>query len=298
MSESQDKSLAWYLHPNEVVRMMRCKVVDAINPLIDVTPKYGSDIKIGVVITDDASYAHIDLLLHYLKNVNKIDDILIYDDGRNEGLSKLATEYNIDIYSSLKKYKSYAFKGSIHEQNAFYKGLKWAKDKNLDILVRFSSMLIPCCEWVSSFKQLVLDSDGVTFSSYCPKCQLPIRVECIGMNVNAWTNDFTMNYMKFNVENELIVFPEYWIDSMAKQIDGQNFSKKYRKWKDSHYTGQLRSGYVHWYSILGKCRLTKDDRMNDVLWIDYTSKEEYFNKINEVFPNKYRIEDLTKGDNA
>lgn len=296
MNESQDKSLAWYLHPNEVVRMMRSKVIDAINPMIDVTPKYGQDVKIGVVITDDSDIPRIDLLLHYLKNVNKIDSILLYDSGRIENLSKLATAYNAEIYSSLKKYQAHAFRGDIHEQNAFYQGLKWAKENNVDVLVRFNGNLIPCYEWVSSLKQLILDSDGVTFSSYCPKCQFPIRVECIGMNVKAWTNDFTMNYLKFNIDNELVTFPEYWTDSMAKQIDGQNFSKKYRKWRDSHYVGQLRSGYVHWYDILGKCKLTKDDRHEGVLWIDYTTKEEYFNKINEIFPDKYRIEDLTKGD--
>lgn len=289
-----NKSLAWYMHPNEVVRMMRTRVVDTINPMIDTTPNYSKDPSIGVIIFEDASIPCIDLLLNQLKNVNGISSILIYDNYVNDPkmLSKLAKAYDADVFNSVKRYAKQKFRGSIEEQNCIYEGLKWAALHNIDVLIRMSSSFIPCYKWVDDLKNTILESDGITFSSYCNKSLYPIRTEFFVMNTRAWTNEFTMNHMKFNIENELVVFPEFWLDSMSKQIDFQNFSKKYKRWKDSHYIPQTHSGYVQLKSLLGCCEYDDYDRHDSILWSGYSKKEDYFEKIKSVFGDKYTLEDV------
>jgi hypothetical protein len=293
MNSQLEKSMLYYFNRNEIVRLARARLMDSIDPNIDLSPKYGDDIKVGAVIGTYGCIPQIDLQLHWLKE-NGIEDVLVHDDCSNEanGLKKLCDRYEVDFYTTPKNMFHKACVGSIGDQDCFYEGLRWAKRNGIDVLVKFSRRLIACYRWIDDFKKLVKESDGVTFSSYCSKDPFPIRTECFGMNVNAWTNQYTMNHLKATIENEFPTFAEYWMDAMAKQIDDQNFSGKYDAWKKSHHAGQLHSGYVHWYDLLGTCRFNDANRHKDVLWHQFSKDEDYLAKLNEVFPGKYKIEDL------
>lgn len=295
MNNSQ-KSMMYYYHQNEIVRIMRVRLLDSIDNKIDLTPKYNNNIKVGVVIGTYGAIPYIDLQLYYLKNINQIDNILIHDDCSNKQneLKDLAKKYNIDFYSTPFNMFHKSCVGSVGDQNCFYQGLLWGKQKNLDILIKFSRRLIPCYKWIDDFKQLVKDSNGSTFSSYCTQDPFPIRTECFGMNVKSWTNDYTLQKMKYFIDLQFPTFAEYWMDSMAKQIDAQNWSEKYDIWKKNHRIGELYSGYVHWYDLLGTCRFNNFNRHSDVLWHQYSKNEDYLKKLNQIFPGKYKLEDLDK----
>lgn len=290
------KALAWYFHPNEIVRLLRFRQLTPIDPKSDLTPRYGNDIKVGVVLGTYGAAPYIDLQLHYLKNVNGIDNILIHDDcsSDTEGkkLIELSKKYGVNFYSTERNLFHKANVGTIGDQSCFLEGLKWAKAKGLDILVKLSRRLIPCFNWIDSFKSLVKESDGLTFSSFCKTDRFPIRTEAIGMNVNAWTNKYTLDQLEFYVKNEYMLFSEFWFSEMAKQIEYQNFSSKFKDYRDAHFTGALYSGYVHWTELLGEDRRSKDGRNPNTLWHLYSSPQEYFNKAQEVFPNKYTLNDF------
>jgi hypothetical protein len=284
-------SLQWYFHPNETVRLMRTRVFDNINKDIVLSPNYTSDLKIGVVIGTYGATPYVDLGLHYLKNVNEIDKILVHDDcsPEKDKLKKLCDDYGVDFYSTNENMFHKGCIGSIGDQNCFFEGLKWAKENKLDILIKFSRRLIPCYRWVDDFKKLVLKSDGLTFSSYCERDLFPIRTECMAMNVNAWANEHTMNVFEFFINNKFCTFAEFIMDNIAKQLDFQNYSTKYEEYKKSNKTGFTYSGYVHWYDLLGTCRYNDKNRHSDVLWHMYKSDNEYFKEINKIFPNKYDL---------
>ena len=287
-------SLKWYFHPNEIVRMMRTKIYDNIDLKTDLTPNYTKNLKVGVVIGTYGAMPYIDLGLHYLKNVNGIENILVHDDcsPEKDKLKDLCDSYNVEFYSTEKNLYHKTCVGSLGDQNCFYEGLKWAKNKNLDILIKFSRRLIPCYRWIDDFKDLVLKSDGITFSSYCEKDKFPIRTECIGMNVNAWSNKFVLNIMDFYLKNQIMTFAEFFMDNIAKQLDYQNFSKKYEQYKKENFTGFTHSGYVHWYDLLGTNRYNIDNRHENVLWHMYSSENDYLNKIKEIFKDKYILNDV------
>ena len=287
MNNQMEKPMLYYFHQNEIVRIMRVRLLDSIDPQVDLSPNYSNDLKIGVVIGTCGATPYIDLQLHYLKNINKIDKILVHDDcsSEKEQLKELCNQYNVDFYSTPKNLFHKACVGSIGDQSCFYEGLLWAKRNNIDILVKLSRRLIPCYKWIDDFKKLILESNGLTFSSFCTKDPFPIRTECIGMNVNAWTNNYTMNHLKSSIDNEFPLFAEYWFDAMAKQIDDQNFSENH---------SQLYSGYVHWYDLLGTCRFNTSNRHENVLWHQYSTENDYLKKLNEIFKDKYIISDLNK----
>lgn len=299
INQIQDKALMWYFHPNECVRMMRTNIFDNIDVNEDLTPSYKDNIKVGVVIGTNGAVPYIDLSLHYLINVNGIKHILIHDDGSDKipEFKKLQNKYNkngvkVDLYSTGKNLWHKSCIGSIGDQNCFAIGLKWAKENNLDILVKFSRRLIACFNWIDDFKKLVKESNGITFGSYCVKDKFPLRTELLGMNVNAWNNPYVINMMSWFIENEYSIFAEHFMDKLAKVLDYQNNSEKYKKWKESHKTGYIHSGYVHWKDILGTNRYNNEDRNKNVLWHMFKNDNDYLNESKKVFGDKYSLDDF------
>jgi len=294
ITDPYSKSLAWVFHPNETIRLMRALQLKPIDISVDLTPHYKDDIKVGVVIGTYGATPYIDLQLHYLKNVNGVEHVLVHDDcsPEKDRLKKLCSNYGYDFISTEKNLPHKTCIGSIGDQSCFYEGLKWAKKKGLDVLVKLSRRLIPCYKWIDDFKKLVKDSDGITFSSYCKEDLFPFRTECTGMNVDAWTCEYVLNSMKTAIDNGFIVHQEFWMGSLAKQLDWQNFSPKYEKYKKKNFTCELYSGYVHWYDLLGDNRHTADGRHKNVLWHIYTSEEEMQEALNKVFSDKYTSDEL------
>lgn len=298
--EIKDKALMWYFHPSEIIRLMRVKLYDNISSEIDLTPKYENDLKISVVINSFGNIPYLNLALYYLINVNHIYDILVYNDfNSNENDVKLLcksfkafnSKLNITFHSPEKQLWRNESVGSINDLNCFYIGLNWAKEIKSDILIKFDEKLIPCYKWIDDFKDLVLKSDGITFSSYSEKNKFPFRLDCVAMNVNAWTNSFVIDHIRWQIDNEFPVYSEFWFDQMAKQLDFQNFSEKYNKFKKENYNEFIYSGYVHWYDILGIDLKSNKKRKNDkILWKDFKSKEDYFNESKKIFGNKYEVE--------
>jgi hypothetical protein len=295
MSEQQiSKSEQWYFHPNEIVRMLRYYQLNMkFDNTVDYTPKYSEHPSLGVVIGTYGSVPYIDLQLHYLVNVNGIKNVLVCDDcsDKQTELKQLCDSYGVDFYSSQKKLFNKEYVGSVGDTNVFYEGLKWAKNKNIELLVKLSRRLIPCKEWKTEFLNLVKCSDATTFGSYCTKDPFNFRTECVGMHVDTWYSSYPMQCLKFTIENELCIFAEFWFHELAKTLSGNNYSEKWLKYIQENKFGYLRSGYAHWYDISGTCRFNSDNRTN-VLWHQFSSTDDYYNKCLEIFGTKYQKEDF------
>lgn len=267
-------------------------VFEIFSENVDLTPSYDEDLKVGVVIGTYGAVPYVDLQLHYLKNINGIDKVLVHDDcsPQKDALKSLCDSYGAEFYTTPHNMWHMSLVGSIGDENCFYEGLKWAKQNGIDILVKLSRRMLPCYRWIDGFKQLVKDTDGLTFSSYCIKDRFPIRTECIGMNVNAWANDRVLAIMNWSIQNEMPIFAEYWYNEIAREIGHFNKSLKYAEAiKNSLYKN---SGYVMWKDILGVNRYTNEERHKHVIWHQVYSVDDYFKKAEEVFPGKYRLKDF------
>lgn len=283
------KIIAWHSEPR---RAYFQPIFEIFNEPINLTPNYNKELKIGVVIGTYGALPYIDLQLHYLKNVNGINRILVHDDcsPQKEVLKNLCDSYKVDFYSTENNMWHMSCVGSLGDENCFFEGLKWAKQNKLDILVKISRRLIPCYRWIDDFKKLIKISDGLTFSSYCVKDRFPIRTECIGMNVNAWAHEKILNIMNWYIQNEFPIFAEYWYNEIAREIGHFNRSKNYLNFINRSL--YKNSGYVMWKDILGINRYTRDERHENVLWHMNSSIEDYMQKAKEVFGEKYSLDDF------
>ena len=299
-TQQLDKSLQWYFCPNETIRMLRYYQFNfKFNNNEDYTVNYNFDSKIGVVIGTYGCIPYIDLQLHFLKNINHIDNILIHDDCSpyQKQLKNLAKQYNVDFYSTPKRMWHKSCVGSIGDTNCFYQGLVWAKQKNIDVLIKLSRRLIPCYNWKNNLLKLMNESDANTFGSFCTKDPFNLRTEGIALNVNTWTRSYPLNALLWTIQNEYPIFAEFWMHEMSKTISANNFSEKWKNYCEQHKFGYLHSGYAMWQDFLGTCRYTNENRHDNVLWHMYCKTEDYLNVSNQIFNNKYTLKDFENCEN-
>ena len=293
--DPSNKSVQWYFHPIEKIRMLRYFQLNMnFDQNEDYSVNYNTSPNIGVVLETAGNIAYIELQLHFLKNINHINKILIYDncsENKNQ-IQQLAKDYNIDFYSTQTKLWSNSIIGSSKELDCIYNGLVWANSNNIDILVKLNEKLIPCFDWKENLINFALETNASTFSSYCEKDQINFRTECIGFNVNVWTKSYPLQTLSWSIKNEYIVYTEFWLHELCKILSGNNYSIKWKEYCNNHKIGYLHSGYVIWQDILGINKYTDKNRFKNVLWHLYSKKEDYFNISQLVFGNKYLLKDF------
>ena len=292
------QAMKWYEHKNEMTRLMRvfpqlC-ATEINNFKVDpYVLNYNNDIKIGVVIGTYGSVPYIELQLYYLTVVNGIEHVLIVDDhsDKSSELYDLSKKYNVECVSTQNKLPYIPCVGSNGDTAAFLFGLQWAKNHNLDILVKFSRRLIPCYLWIDDFKKLAMRTQASTFSSYCIKDRFDFRTECVGMNVNLWNNNFTITRLSWFLNKNFTIFAEFWFHEIAKYISFKNKSAQWNNWVKDNCKNYFRSGYAYWFDLLGDDRYTSHKRHKDVLWHMYSTPEQYLEKLLPI-NEKYTIKDL------
>lgn len=294
---SQDKMLDWFNTSNSTIKRLYYRPANSLPLSFKSDPAYPADprkLKIGVVLSTCGSIPFVDLGIHFLKKVNGIENILIHDDHSDEAiqLKELAQKNGAYFFSTVNKLPYMKNVTTLGDTSAFYEGLKWAKSLDLDILVKFSRRFIPCFNWSNSLRKLVVESDGVTFSSKCIKDRFSFRTEGLAMNVDAWSSNEVLANMAFYLNSSMPMHAEYWFGELAKMIDWQNFSNKYFNYRMSHYKCFDESGYVNWRDVLGINRYSQDGRAGTVLWHMYSTPEDYWKIAESVFPGKYKVEDF------
>ena len=277
-NEQLPKSMQWYFHPDESIRLLRYFQYNLIfDNNIDYTPVYTNNPNIGVVISTYGNLSYVELHLHYLKNINGINKILVHDNcsDNNEQLKSLCAKYNVDFYSPSTPLFFHEGVGNIGDVNSIYQGLLWAKYNNLDILVKFSDKLIPCYEWKTDLITLAKKSNAITFSSYCTKDLYNMRTECIGLNVQAWSKQYPLQCIQFIINNELPILEHIWFHELSKTLSGNNYSDTWINYCKANKYGYLHSGYAMWQTILGTNRHTDENRHKNTLWYMYSKDEDY-----------------------
>ncbi len=291
---SQDKSMLWYLHGDERVRMLRYFVREQMDPKLRFTVDYPEKVRIGVVISTYSSIPYLDLNLHYLVNVNHLD-VLIHDDCSpdRDALIALCLKYSphVQLYVTRKRMWHKSHIGALGDTHSFLVGLDWAKKNNFDILVKLSRRLVCTSEFASGLAKLAKESEAFTFGCYCNKDDFPIRTECMAMSVKAWTVPFQMERLALVLKNEYPIYAEFWFHDMARILAYNNGSAKYRAFIEKQNLGPLYDGYALWRDLLGVTRYTPTPR---ALWHLANSEADYLAASRKVFGERYKLEDFKR----
>lgn len=141
---------------------------------------------------------------------------------------------------------------------AFYKGIQWGADRDLDVVAKLSQrMIIHRTRWMQESALNLLRSDLPVAGKRCRgKAPFDFRTECVLMNIAEWNRPEILDRLKPR---------QYWNDEplglCAETII-------FRILRDL-----LRGIYLPWNTILGEDRASRD--YEDVLWHGNTHEDEY-----------------------
>ena len=138
---------------------------------------------LGVVVGTYGAVPYIHLHLEsWRRNYGNIP-LLVHDDGSPEGddLRALCTLYGADFSRNDDSFGHFAGDLTVYSH-----GLRWAQERSLDLLVKFSRRFIPRLNWIMELQTLAYVTQYATFSSLCEYYNFGFRTECLGMHVPSW----------------------------------------------------------------------------------------------------------------
>lgn len=278
-----NQTLQFYFNPIEPIRMLRYFPYQTnfneqtLN--LNTSNIYNDKINIGVVLHIDQNTKPyiLDLQLNSLIKFNQLDFNILCFYQKNDLTDQIKTILNKYQIEKIEQPEKLYFKEGIGDLNildCIYQGLFWAKNKQIDILVKLDINLIGMYNWVEGLKELAFKTDGLTFNSYGDQWK-NFRTECIGFNVNWWTSTPIKYSFVWLLQNKCTVELTSWLHELSKILDGKNYSNKKLDYMINNHIDYLHSGYVIWTDLLGINESNMEERHNNTLWKSYTKEEEY-----------------------
>jgi hypothetical protein len=237
----------------------------------------------GLVIGTYGAVPYIHLSLECRKRFYPDIPTLISDDcsPSSDSLKSLCDTYKADFITNQKHMPDH-----YGDLSAFVNGFKWAKEKNIDLLLKISRRFIPMFDWSKELIQCYNDSEASTYSNYCSNYGFGFRTECVGLHVPTWFKLGLVDEMDKKL-SELSggLFMEGYIHNLA-QGAMWNTSGKATQWFIDNEVPKERLGYCP-LPFMGTNRAIKKP---NVLWHDYTHPLYYLAKSQEFGIFDYKPE--------
>ncbi len=209
---------------------------------------YKDNIKFGIVIGTYRSIPYVHLGLESIHRNNAPVKVLINDDlsDEKEKLETLCYHYKCEL--SFNKEINGHIPGDL---SAFYNGLKWANENDIDLLVKFSRRWVPIINWVPGLEKLAKETQANTFSSICLNLNWGFRSECVGMHVKTWLEAMPKIEAEMGRKKENGYIVEKFIHDTGKDLPQ---CEEYKEWDRKNPREQWRTGYAPW-SHIGQNRI-------------------------------------------
>ena len=148
---------------------------------------------VGLVIGSYGAPAYIHLQLEAWKRFFPTIPLLVHDDlsSASAQIADLCRIYGASYCKTDER------KG--HQEGdllACIKGLEFGRDRELDIMVKFSRTLVPLCNFAPSLQHLAYESQYATYSHFCNACGFGFRSECVGWHVPTYVQGGYWDKMK------------------------------------------------------------------------------------------------------
>ena len=225
-------------------------------------------IKTGLVIGTYASVPYIHLSLeNWQRNFPHIP-VLVHDDcsPKQAQLKELCKKYGA-AFSSNTVNRGH----TVGDTTSFIAGWSWAKDHDIDILVKFSRRFLPLYNWLPDLEALARLTQYPTFSNVCHNLKWGFRSECVGMHIPTWERANVLDTIKKEVIWKQEMFCEHFWHEMARRVHSftspANISYTLKHPKDDWC-----SGYAPW-PLLGTDRTKK---VEGLIWHHSCTPDEYY----------------------
>jgi len=231
------------------------------DPRPDILP---TNPKVGLVISTYAAPQYVELALAVRQRLYPDLPTLIHDDAspRATELENLCAQYDVEFEST-----SSRLGHPMGDLCGIVGGLRWAQEREIDLLVKMSRRFIPLTNWVTGLTELARTSQYATYSNVCRHFGMAIRSECMAMAVGEWrSNDIEGEITRLMLRNSGRFMPENFIADLAWKLDARKCTTA-RKWAEDKFD----YGFALWdfvsSSRVEKCRVH--------LWYTANGPEDY-----------------------
>jgi len=223
---------------------------------------------VGIVIGTYASVPYIHLQLEARRRFFSHIPCLIHDDASHKinELASFAKAYDCDF-----EYNSQRQPPCLGDLSVFVGGLRWAKEKNLELLLKVSRRWIFRMDWTESLARLALNSQYATFCSYTTTFNFGFRTECMGMAVSQWGTEAFLTPAAGTLYAQKSVFVEGYLHNFARVFESCNTSHA-EAWRLANPMSPDKNGYALW-DLMGTDRCKPSENF---LWHDFSRPIDYF----------------------
>jgi hypothetical protein len=229
---------------------------------------------IGAVIGTYGAVPYIHLSLESRKRHYASVPLLVSDDCSPSArrLEALCQRYGTDFISNTKHMPDH-----YGDLSVFVNGLRWAKEKNIDLLMKFSRRFIPLFDWSKDLERFYEYSEAATYSNYCSAYGFGFRTECLALHVPTWYSLGLVDEMEQKLSSlDGGLFMEGYMHQLAQRAMF-NTSQKATEWFTQNPVPPERLGYYPLH-FMGTSRIQPKVH---VLWHDYTHPMQYLSKCQE-----------------
>lgn len=224
---------------------------------------------VGMVVGTYAAVPYIHLQLEARRRLCPNVPMLVHDDGSHAGdrLKALCDRYGADFEMNSQRLPHH-----LGDISAFVGGLKWARERQIDLLLKVSRRWIFMVDWTEDLRGLAMESQHATFSNYTQSYAFGFRTECVGLATAVWATPGFLRDAVEKINSGRHVFVENYIHVWAIKFQEQSCGQALR-WSQEHPVPDERRGYAPW-PLMGTDRIDRNPS-GKYLWHDSHSPHRY-----------------------
>ncbi len=224
--------------------------------------------KLGLVIGTYSSLPFIHLQLEARRRFYPDLPMLVHDDAsdRQAELGALCAEYGVDFETNLQRYGH-----QTGDLSALLGGLQWARERNVDLLVKLSRRFVPTVDWRPELLALAMESQYPTYSSWTRLYSFGFRSECLAAAVRPWFEAGAVADLAHALWSPGVGLIEAFVHNLARKTASRRCHRALAFDQQQGFRPPEISGYAIW-PYLGFDRQT---RSPGYLWYNFASPAEY-----------------------
>lgn len=252
---------------------------------------------LGLVIGTYGAVPYIHLQLESRRRFNPEMACLVIDDGSPDAaeLSELCRRYDAEFQG--RKQRMGHVPG---DMQAFIDGHRWARDRSVGLLVKFSRRWIPISPWVENAIALWRESEAPTLNNRCEANGFGFRSECVAMDVSRWDDLSVEAPIRERIAQAISIVEHgtfawqqqlFLVEAIiheASMFASRRGSDQWNKYLTKHPPHPGTGHYAAW-SWMGTSRAS---RVPGVLWHEACRTADYLAQLEMWGINDYTLSDL------
>ncbi len=225
-------------------------------------------------------YVHLHLELH--KRVSKNLKCLVHDDcsADSSEIKRMCSAYGAEFVSTDKHMAH-----TLGDLSCFVRGIRWAKELDVEYLVKFSRRFIPLRNWADDADSMIDRFPHHTYSNISVSHGFGFRTEAIVLDVQEWSRKCVMEELSASIMQGKPVFVERFMHQVAQKINSNHALG--RRYDEEQGRPEECRGYGVW-DFIGNDRSLFSEKF---LWHDACHAEHYA-IVSAIMGLGYRKEDF------